>query len=154
LPTEDITVFVAMEGESAAVANSVYSLEEQVVGTWIDGKPIYRTVFFCGNAVLTNSKHNNLFNVSSLNLDSVSKYEGTLIHHAGDGDYIVAMPADGWNLYITPNKALSVVPRGGSANVSNVYLTLEYTKTTDTATAAIPSATALMDAYEEGVNEA
>ena len=38
------------------IAKEVYSTEEQVVGTWIDGKPIYRKVVDCGSLADTGIK--------------------------------------------------------------------------------------------------
>lgn len=39
----------------AETSGNVYSTEEKVIGTWIDGKPIYRKVFYSENSAFTNA---------------------------------------------------------------------------------------------------
>ena len=49
--------------------NNAYSTEEQVVGTWVDGKPVYRKVF-----VLTDASYfvsNSYYDISSLNIEQI-----------------------------------------------------------------------------------
>lgn len=52
VPLIDLNLYVVITGtensgnsEDSSITNNVYSLEETVVGTWIDGKPIYRKVY-------------------------------------------------------------------------------------------------------------
>jgi hypothetical protein len=153
IPAEDLTVYVAIEQTGGnGIASNVYSTEETVVGTWIDGKPLYRiSVYGITGAVSSNQV---IIPVPSLvNADKVTAVYGTLNDGYG-------------SRYITYKTDLFVSIRASStlgalvfecvtywANKEFVY-TIEYTKLSDTATIELPSVTALMDAYEEGVNEA
>lgn len=49
----------------------VYSTDEQIVGAWIDGKPIYRKIITDLNATLTSGTWANIANVSALNIDTL-----------------------------------------------------------------------------------
>lgn len=52
-----------------------YSTGEQVIGTWIDGKPIYRKyITISPSATLTKDSWSIICDVSSLNIDSVINY--------------------------------------------------------------------------------
>ena len=102
-----------------------YTTDEQVVGTWIDGKPVYRRTweFSTGVNVTANSWGDTPITYASTNIGKITKVE--------------SMSADGFNQAIgatTDNGALSVVRvfnyRYNSPIVIK-YLTLEYTKTTD-----------------------
>ena len=149
IPAEDLTVYVAIEqtGGSSA-ANNVYSTEETVVGTWIDGKPIYRRTFIttliAGNLILTSDKNGG---------ELVSAY-GYMLNTSDGGRNSIPFGSSASNFCVTKilDGNLAVMAGSGYAGRS-CTATFEYTKTTDTATVAIPSATALIEAYEEGVNE-
>lgn len=147
IPTRDIVIYVAIERTGDA-PYEVYSTEETVVGRWIDGKPIYQKTIIGtgGNAVLdSNPVYDLLLDVSF----SIQFKDNRIIVP------ITYSAANTTSIYFQViDHILEAVM------VSDVFVgypwiaTVKYTKTTDTATAAIPSATALMDAYEEGVNEA
>ena len=145
IPTKDIVIYVAIERTGDA-PYEVYSTEETVVGRWIDGKPIYRKMYIGTPTYglrLTNSG-----DIDAL-VDCGGFYCGIdgkkyIMPHTYHDDVVTLhIETDG-------NIAFWV---GGTAPVYAVTW-VEYTKTTDTATIEIPSATALTDAYEEGVNEA
>ncbi len=158
LPSVDVYIYVILENVSGGdnVSNNVYSTEETVVGTWLDGKPIYRKTVLISTGNVTNSDQciDVPMDMTTLNIEKVINIHGQLelsnahipIPTPGVTNYYCML------LYIIP----SLVLRTNNPNWSNspCYITMEYTKTTDTATVEIPSATAMMDAYEEGVNEA
>lgn len=126
---------------------NVYSTEETVVGTWIDGKPHYRLtcVGTATGSVVT------LADLRSIPIDTLTKLSGaivsgTMVLPGGytSGEKFV-------NIWVGDSMLKCYSPGYTSGTiVASVY----YTKTTDTATIAIPSAAAMMAAYEEGVNEA
>ena len=105
----------------------VYSTEEQVIGTWIDGKPIYRqTISF----EVTTS--NNIRYVIK-ELDTLVKLYGVAksstnmlnINHVLEDDFVsawISKASGSWSVYGLCSPAYT-----GAI----CYLTLEYTKTTD-----------------------
>lgn len=108
-----------------------YSTEEKVVGTWIDGKPIYRKVINFGalpNATTKRVAHN----IS--NLKSIIKIEGIadrgdgffqsipLVYRSSDNAYNASLAIEGTDISIQTNQDRSEF---------SGYVTLEYTKTTD-----------------------
>lgn len=106
----------------------IYSTSEvQTNDIWIDGKPIYRKTYIV-------SSPSSGANIDSLNdIDTMIKMYGTCKH--GNGNTIVlpysaAPSANNWALIQFNNdKSLSVYY--GSTSLTNVIITIEYTKNTD-----------------------
>lgn len=106
-------------------SNHTYSTEEQVVGTWIDGKPIYeKTVVYEG--VLTNEK--TLYDTSGINvinLFNIGFYDSDNIRSG--------------NRIINYERNISYDPQGIRVEINSDYgsqfvkadFTIQYTKTTD-----------------------
>lgn len=108
-----------------------YSLQEQVVGEWIDGKPIYQKTIDFGalpNNTVKTIAHgiSNLKRVihTSTTWTQQGTYSGSLEVMGGDSTAGVDLYVDATNISITTST--------DSSNRS-VYITLQYTKTTDTA---------------------
>lgn len=101
-----------------------YSTTEQVVGTWIDGKPIYRKVFYNdGNALQNN------IDVTSLHIDRLINdwAEG----HTGAAQYTYTGSHIGSGRFIDiSNNILTYHMLNISAEIT-YWIALEYTKTTD-----------------------
>jgi hypothetical protein len=118
---------------SVAAINKLnrYSTEEQKIGTWIDGKPLYRKVIDCGALPDTNTK-----NVST-NLPNtrIRKIEGTAIN--ASNNYVLPLPyhdvinANDSVTILCDNNSNIMLITGKSRVDFNAYVTLEYTKTTD-----------------------
>ena len=100
-----------------------YSLDETIIGAWIDGKPIYRK-FLYANQQIPNS-----IDVSSLNIETIVKIGG-FVNSYGNiipiqfNDGITRMPA----YYNSGQKTIVFAPNSDS-HVG--YMFIEYTKTTD-----------------------
>lgn len=150
LPEEDILVYVAMEDEHASVANDIHSTEETVIGTWIDGKPIYRKVF-CGLTIPTQAV-DLVLTYANIDVDTMTSIRGLGVQANSNR---CVFPNPDMHLYYNAQDG-SIMAWCNNSHFINIPVTvvIEYTKLSDTATIEIPSATALMDAYEEGVNEA
>lgn len=137
-------------------SSAVYSTEETVVGTWIDGKPIYRIILpFV--TITSTSNDSTLIDVADYSIDTCVTLDGWVIATNGGRrglDSVTNGGGRGLLIYFdtTNNYIMQIVGNTVFAGRSGILI-LEYTKTTDTATNGI-STTALMDAYEEGVNEA
>ena len=112
------------------IAKEVYSTEEQVVGTWIDGKPIYRKVIDFGalpNSTLKQVPHgiSDIDAIVSLNGVTFAKNKtATPIPYVyTDSINTVSLFLEGTNVCIQTF--------GDKTSYINTYVTLEYTKTTD-----------------------
>lgn len=128
----------SLSGDETAKAPSVkavkdalsYSTTEQVVGTWIDGKPLYRIVF-TGTCTATQTVI--MRNASTIDLIFSYGYVLATDNHKipinssfgtnGDNDCRVVQYGTGQNTIAMQNASLFV---GNS-----YYIVLEYTKTTD-----------------------
>ena len=105
-----------------------YSLDEQIVGTWIDGKPIYQKTL----VVDTIPTSGGTISLQSLAIDNYVLLK-TISHNATDVLSFGASYKDPWcNISITYNKSSSNL----TVNYDNFYptlfiLTIQYTKNTD-----------------------
>ena len=111
--------------------NSTYSTEEQAVGTWIDGKTIYRKVIIFG-ALPNATKKDVAHNIS--NLEQFTKIEGIatrqdatkftqslpLVYKDIERNYNTPLGVDARTVSIQTNEDRSMF---------NCYVILEYTKT-------------------------
>ena len=81
--------------QDAATKNYVdtkltYTTTEQVVGTWIDGKPIYRRVVQFGSNELPSNSTINIADVSSWNIDMAVSIRGMVGYQTGHGSQSVS----------------------------------------------------------------
>lgn len=105
------------------LGTEVYSTNETVVGTWIDGKPIYRKTFQI--PTITNSYD---MNIAGLNVDKILKINGFCTTSSNlrvdlyyyDGSFRFCC-------YANPT-TISFFTIG---TITNCFTTIEYTKTTD-----------------------
>ena len=109
--------------------NDTYSEEEKVIGTWIDGKPIYRRVWE-NVAYNTDGSLVNDINIGS-DIDKVTKLERLRYLKSGDTNYYYN-GSDRGNIYIEMPYIKANIAQGGGNMVAGTYtIILEYTKTTD-----------------------
>ena len=110
-----------------------YSTEEQVVGEWIDGKPVYQKTFRIGALTNSSTWAEKMVNVGA-DIESIVKIESLLYRNtwigvapysAGD---TVCMPQV--TMLSTPIQVGFVYIKDFS-NIIDSYITLRYTKTTD-----------------------
>lgn len=115
---------------------TIYSDEEREVGVWRDGKPLYQKTAYVQNISISANSDTNI-NISDyfVNIDSVVCCECS----SGDSIFPNIMASSGLSPYsigVTIDKGSNHITfsrgSGGSATIS-VYITLRYTKTTDTA---------------------
>lgn len=110
-----------------------YSTGEQVIGTWINGKPLYRkTLYFASNGGGTSEVSYTLSNYGITNVDTIfithpSFYSNTINGYRNPFQYY-----DG-NKFSCGVNTTSLNVTLGYAPISNspFVITLEYTKTTD-----------------------
>ena len=110
-----------------------YSTTEKIIGTWIDGKPIYRKVL---NSVglAGNTKKSIAYNID--NLDKIWIENGFAINALR----IVTVPMVGYNGNLSEKvdvwiekqeNVVKLYANGGWGNDWTFYIILNYTKTTD-----------------------
>lgn len=122
-----------------------YSLEEQVIGTWIDGKPLYRKVY---QVTTPNGSGNNLDSIvipadTSIDIVFIKGY----INSSTDARVFLNV-VEGSNFacaYVASDKSVHMQIIGTWDGYKNrpAILSIDYTKTTDQATIEIPTPTAL-----------
>ena len=117
LTDEEYAQFKALVAKN----NGNYSTDEQIVGTWIDGKPIYRRVFNNLNIAVQANKYNSTLNISNMNIDIVMP--GTCGYSTSHGNFRVSY----WDNKSTSGKLSCWPIHDGTINI----IILEYTKTTD-----------------------
>ena len=113
-----------------------YSTTEQRVGTWIDGKPIYQKTINYGSTVSvgTTEKQTELADLTSLGIDTLVDMWGKFFSSGGSMIKVFnsspsAMTVE---LYVSSNKLYLQSVRGSSTvTLSEIYVTIQYTKTTD-----------------------
>lgn len=103
-------------------------IEEQVIGTWIDGKPIYRKVM----SLQSSTAGEHLISFSDLNADFITIED----FYIKSGNFVFS-----YNRYNSATDLIEVFINQGTSNiVINVgnswanfraYIIIEYTKTTD-----------------------
>ena len=109
--------------------NQIYSYDETPIGTWVNGKPLYRKIIKAS----VNQGKQEVYDVSDMNLDEVINIRGGISQSVGS---FVPIP------YYTNSSDFTVVYYPKSSNYIKVNtstngivnIILEYTKTTDTAT--------------------
>lgn len=117
-------------GSSSGSSGEIYSTEETRIGTWIDGKPIYRKVF--GFSQVNNGAVNIVFNLSDIDA-SLSN----VINLFGAGELQSLATSTGSScaygaVFIEPSSN-NVCIKTNYAISGPVYIVIEYAKTTDTA---------------------
>lgn len=109
------------EPENLSLISQVYSVNETRVGTWIDGKPLYRRVLEIDSKSATSvigtlEDYIVPIRVESYIIDKVKDY----------------YPADQLgNIWITEDNKITYNPNGDNRKNCPMIIILEYTKTTD-----------------------
>lgn len=127
----NVDVTVNVEGGDDMIK---YSTEEQVVGTWIDGRPVYRKVVNFGalpNGAEKEVKHgiNNLDFVIKTDAFAYSYSSGFFIQFALPLSSTVGL--DSCIYILIYGDKISIGTGKDRRNFTNCYVTLEYVKTTD-----------------------
>lgn len=100
-----------------------YSIEEKVIGTWIDGKPIYEKVFEIGSK-------SSAYTFTIENLDKIIDYTGNCI--ISDYSRIIPFVQSQYNNYVIINDYKDgVVNLATNLTYTDCVLVIQYTKTTD-----------------------
>ena len=111
---------------------TTYSTEEQVIGTWIDGKPIYRKVVSIGSlpsnqSITVNHNISNIKNIVNSSLNWFDTIDNAWLHNSRWDSPTVRIS---YNI----NSTQIWIDGAGSnwgGRTKDAYATIEYTKTTD-----------------------
>lgn len=110
---------------------NVYSTDEKQIGTWIDGKPVYRKVYQLTTPSTENSWQ--AMGTTGVNIDTIVDFRGTVLEtgqkkynsiNFGEGSYYVHTA-----IYAGNNRDINMIQKGWSS--LPCVITIEYTKTTD-----------------------
>lgn len=118
-----------------------YSTEEQIVGTWIDGKPIYEISYY-NETPNVSSTYNDFVSTGVIlnNIDNIININGTVIRDIGDGKlcYPIAYESNDYKLIVRPyaignsdDYDIKYCAYFSSNSIKNLIITVQYTKTTD-----------------------
>lgn len=119
------------------LSKKVYSTNETVIGTWIDGKPLYRKVIDLNCPTCPRDGTDDMANtdVSSLNIDYIMFKNINVILPSNAitsydrFDTILKLGAITW--YDVANKCIITRHNRVDFNDSSITAIIEYTKTTD-----------------------
>jgi hypothetical protein len=136
--TDDIMYCITDAGvtEGDTFAPIIYSLEEREVGTWTDGKPLYKKTIYNAGGVSGNISILH----SITNLDKIIHCEGTC--YDGNGEYasnswmpFTRIAGDSNNIGVERVNSTNIrltIPTAFDTRIINIFITVYYTKTTDT----------------------
>ena len=124
--------------EEVDYTDNIYSTEEKIVGTWIDGKRIYRKVLsFSASDFTYNTMH---FNHNISNIDNIVTQKCNWYDSAADRWRTVPSSYYGsleWSAQFGTSASQITFELGNAAltrvreSATKIFVTLEYTKTTD-----------------------
>lgn len=124
-----------------------YSTEEQEIGTWIDGKKLYRKTFSCVSDSTGDSNGSTILDISGLNIDQVVDIRGQIKGKNELAGYFIGINYVSITNVVRVATWITRTEIRSSVNYDNykgssMIVIIEYTKTTDTATRLIPEISA------------
>jgi len=130
LNTDDINDIVSGEISNGFVqSQTCYSTEEQIVGKWIDGKPLYQKTF-TGTTSTTTSSDSVAGTIT--NLDTLVNSNGTIFLAGAWGVNQHSLPYNNVaEYYIDTSNQVIIHKQNEIANTKQYMVTIQYTKTTD-----------------------
>lgn len=128
---DEITGAIYAPAETAGI----YSTTETQIGTWIDGRPLYRKVVISENVTLSSSEQTFEEDIITsddnlVSYNSLLKATSTVDSYAENGSYGANYPV---NIYVTDND-LAGVAKWGNVVSGTITTTLIYYKTSEAPT--------------------
>ena len=108
-----------------------YIATEEVIGTWIDGKPLYRKVINAGTITASNTNLDNIYNIDTLVSLKGTAYSSSIGQYYGIPNVHNDMASYHINLLKAGNGIILRFGTGFTGGLTKVIAILEYTKTTD-----------------------
>lgn len=145
LPEEEKSkglIFLPGDEEGGGGFHNVYSTEEVRIGTWVDGRPLYRRVYQFSVLNISNlntvtSSTSDMFELPFPNISRIIKLYGR--YYRGENSYSFLSPHGASTNYFVRSitydeeKVTLFISGIGTSSISNdsAFFVLEYTKTTD-----------------------
>ena len=107
-------------------SGEVYTETETEIGTWVDGKKIYRKVINLAITSINANQNNTIADVSTLGIDTLIRARGCIKLTSASAETAV-MNDTAW---INTSGVLTIKPYVGHSSITSMYYVLEYTKTT------------------------
>lgn len=105
-----------------------YLAEEQVVGKWIDGKPIYRKTFkFQLNGTYTENNKKYTWCTTNIQIDAIVKVSG-YISLTNGSKYFIGNNVSDFSVSIDASSNIFIGLRSDLQSGQWCYIVLEYTK--------------------------
>lgn len=122
-------VYGIIQGTESIFTPIIYSDNERMIGIWRDNKPLYqKTLSFVGN--INPNTTNNFADVSALNIDTFVSGLGNG-YESGCG--WEQLPTSTFRVHYNTNNGYLEAITGQMSISGTVYITIQYTKTTDVA---------------------
>lgn len=111
----------------------VYSTEETRIGTWVDGKPLYRKVFTFSYTASASAKTltSAINGIMVVMINAWLRYTGS---NTIEQMAVIDSKSVAHRIYYNPSAGIQILSNQPDWNGSEITVILEYTKTTDTAT--------------------
>lgn len=107
-----------------------YSTDEKIIGTWVDGKPLYQKTVSCG-ALPNNTTKSVEHGIS--NIDAIISMSGFAFNSNHNGIPLPCSDNDN-NYSVTIDKTgnyIRIATAADRSSLTSSYITIQYTKTTD-----------------------
>lgn len=108
-------------------SEDVYSTEETIIGTWIDGKPLYRITAL----VTIPGSWEKILDIPTIEYMVCAKF---VTIEPISGGYYSQYPNNESNMAFKPSDGIWAIGTNSDTRNKSGYLTVEYTKTTDEST--------------------
>ncbi len=118
----------------AGSAEEVYSTEERRIGTWIDGKPLYRKTFYTDYSKSSlNATASFTFIFESAEFDQVTNMFGSIMFSNGTKSYPLGFVQDEnyFTAFTTASRGIAYFSSVTQVDADCVFITIEYTKKPD-----------------------
>lgn len=129
-------VLLDVSGGGGSGSRHNYSTSEQVIGTWIDGKPLYEITIDVANPVNDSNEH--LIDLTALSIEECPFLFGYAVRHSGANDityYANSIESDGWYYfkarYDNFRDSIMYICLFKNDSISRMRFTIQYTKVTD-----------------------
>lgn len=112
---------------------SIYSTNEQVIGTWINGKPLYRKTIYDTTGISANT--NKIIDTNTPNIGIITKIDAILSSsdkttYRNINMYNLEATNISTSMYMKTNGIITI-RSNDSWGSPNIIVSFEYTKTTD-----------------------
>ena len=127
----DIIKYNGTSGKFENVAKEVYSTEEQVIGTWVDGSTLYRKTLFIDKSDLTSQGSNNYKYSVALSYNRIIGFENVIQYDNSFANMPSGTTNSNYANYINSIDATGVLFTLGQSMypiLNDIVVTIKYTK--------------------------